>query len=368
MLHLHVKTCPAGASSLLELDCPTGYRGCDQGRKLLAHYRRCRSIRARQAGLRNGGGGGIGGVCGLTLPAGLGGGLDQQHCLICSLVARQARSVMEKKVRLSPTGTGGGSGGASSGGGMSSPTKRMLSSSSAKYGGGIGGNAPHGAISSFVVDSNIGEDFLVGSTNSNVNSNDGLPEQPQQQHQQLKEGGACDDEAEEEKTLPSAKKMPPPPPRSTTEPPPQSSTPFSLPLQPSVHPADSKMAPSEAGTAAAAAVEASASHHQDVFRSSVSPDEDMEDVQSDALSSSPPGLPTVVQQRTRAYTISQTELEASATATLASLVARPRSSSVGEPVGGCKHVAAASPRHRRHACDTIVEENASLGSKESHAS
>ena len=60
--------------------CPSNHRGCDQGRKLLAHYKRCKTIRAKQLGqssLRREG--------------------AQPHvCLVCNLVARQARSVLDR--------------------------------------------------------------------------------------------------------------------------------------------------------------------------------------------------------------------------------------------------------------------------------
>ena len=78
LLHLHLKTCSAGSG----VDCPTNYNGCNQARKLLSHFRRCRSIRARQAGQH---------------PS----KVDPQSrhiCLICSLVARQAKSVLETGV------------------------------------------------------------------------------------------------------------------------------------------------------------------------------------------------------------------------------------------------------------------------------
>ena len=69
--------------------CPTNHRGCDQGRKLLAHYKRCKSIRAKQVGqssFRRDG--------------------AQQHvCLVCNLMARQARSVLERRPK--PTVTNG---------------------------------------------------------------------------------------------------------------------------------------------------------------------------------------------------------------------------------------------------------------------
>lgn len=76
LLHLHIKTCAAGVG----FECPTGYHGCDQARKLLAHYRRCRAIRAKQVGQAPGRR-----------------DLSRQHvCLVCSLVARQARSTLER--------------------------------------------------------------------------------------------------------------------------------------------------------------------------------------------------------------------------------------------------------------------------------
>lgn len=75
-LLLHVKTCPAGPG----FDCPEGFNGCLQAKKLLMHYRRCRDVRARQARqpptkrlLR-----------------------QQQHsCLVCSLMARHAKTVLD---------------------------------------------------------------------------------------------------------------------------------------------------------------------------------------------------------------------------------------------------------------------------------
>jgi len=81
-LLLHIKTCPAGPG----FSCPV--RGCDSARKLLAHYRRCRDIRARQAA----------GRC-LKPP-----GQQQQHvCLVCSLMARHAKTLLDgsnKKVAV----------------------------------------------------------------------------------------------------------------------------------------------------------------------------------------------------------------------------------------------------------------------------
>lgn len=75
-LLLHVKTCAAGS----DFECPQGYQECQQARKLLLHYRRCREARARQVGQLSGG---------RSLR-------QQQHaCLVCSLVARHARTVLQ---------------------------------------------------------------------------------------------------------------------------------------------------------------------------------------------------------------------------------------------------------------------------------
>lgn len=79
LLHLHLKTCAVGNGVA---SCPTNYHGCEQARKLLAHYRRCRMLRSRQAG---------------QLSASSRREPVQQHCLVCSLVARQARSMLEHR-------------------------------------------------------------------------------------------------------------------------------------------------------------------------------------------------------------------------------------------------------------------------------
>lgn len=73
-MYLHLKTCSSG-----DLEpCPTGHKGCQDARKLLAHYRRCRDIRARQA----------------HLPPSA---RSQQHvCLVCSLVARHAKFTLDR--------------------------------------------------------------------------------------------------------------------------------------------------------------------------------------------------------------------------------------------------------------------------------
>mmetsp|Transcript_2037 Transcript_2037/g.3609 ORF Transcript_2037/g.3609 Transcript_2037/m.3609 type:complete len:293 (+) Transcript_2037:130-1008(+) len=65
--------CTAGTGQ----ECPLRVNGCFQSRKLLAHYQKCRDLRAKQAGMGRR-------------------AKSQQHiCLVCSLVARQARSLLE---------------------------------------------------------------------------------------------------------------------------------------------------------------------------------------------------------------------------------------------------------------------------------
>ena len=76
-VHLHLKTCPAGH----DFPCPARYEGCLQARKLLKHYRACRNIRSRQ----------------VTSPP-----LKGNHvCLICSMVARHARSLLDSNIQSS---------------------------------------------------------------------------------------------------------------------------------------------------------------------------------------------------------------------------------------------------------------------------
>jgi hypothetical protein len=91
LLHLHLKTCNAGANG----ECPMQYHGCDQSRKLLAHYRRCRSLRARQHA--NGSNSTSrqqrrdpANAVANTSPN------SAHHCLVCSLMARQARTELER--------------------------------------------------------------------------------------------------------------------------------------------------------------------------------------------------------------------------------------------------------------------------------
>jgi hypothetical protein len=104
MMHLHLKTCSATGST--KGPCPTHYHGCDQARKLLAHHRQCKSARhssmssSTSSSLRNGT---------LLSASRRSGSFDSQpaaHCLICSFVARQARTLLER-------GGGGAAGGSS---------------------------------------------------------------------------------------------------------------------------------------------------------------------------------------------------------------------------------------------------------------
>lgn len=78
---LHIKTCKAETCAQ---PCPSGYNWCHQARKLLSHYQKCREVRAKQAGFgrrpKN-----------QNVPA----------CLVCSLVARHARNVLEIPSRKS---------------------------------------------------------------------------------------------------------------------------------------------------------------------------------------------------------------------------------------------------------------------------
>lgn len=78
-LLLHVKICSAGPN----FPCPMHYKGCNEARKLMAHYRKCKDVRSRQQAT---------GLVGRQLlrPA------DQGSCLVCSLMARYAKSMMEK--------------------------------------------------------------------------------------------------------------------------------------------------------------------------------------------------------------------------------------------------------------------------------
>jgi hypothetical protein len=79
-MYLHMKTCTADPG----VACPTSQKGCNDARKLITHYRRCREIRARQAGQH---------------PK----HKVQQHlCLVCSLVARHAKGVLDRNQSVNP--------------------------------------------------------------------------------------------------------------------------------------------------------------------------------------------------------------------------------------------------------------------------
>jgi hypothetical protein len=91
-MHLHLKTCAgqrsfegngfySNFSSQSVGDCPSNVVGCEQARKLLAHYRRCKYNGPRGIGKRG----------------------TQSHpapstCLLCSLVARKARTQLLENV------------------------------------------------------------------------------------------------------------------------------------------------------------------------------------------------------------------------------------------------------------------------------
>ncbi|KAL7472181.1 hypothetical protein ACHAXS_012512 [Conticribra weissflogii] len=72
----HVKNCPAGPN----FPCPSKCKGCNETRKLLTHYRRCKDMRMKQVGTGRRG----------TSNS------SQQSCLVCSLMARHAKVMMEK--------------------------------------------------------------------------------------------------------------------------------------------------------------------------------------------------------------------------------------------------------------------------------
>ena len=80
-MYLHMKTCSAGPG----VSCPTQHKGCNDARKLLAHYRRCREIRARQTG-----------------QTGQPSKVQQHVCLVCTLVARQAKGMLDRTKSVSP--------------------------------------------------------------------------------------------------------------------------------------------------------------------------------------------------------------------------------------------------------------------------
>lgn len=80
LLHLHMKTCHTNADG----ECPLSYHGCDQSRKLLAHHRRCKALRTKRHSPTS--------PSSSTRPTVA--AATQHYCLVCSLVARQARTLL----------------------------------------------------------------------------------------------------------------------------------------------------------------------------------------------------------------------------------------------------------------------------------
>ncbi len=85
-LLLHVKICIAGPN----FPCPAKYKGCNEARKLMAHYRKCKDVRSRQQQQTTG-------LVGRQLHR----PTDQGSCLVCSLMARYAKSMMERTAAIS---------------------------------------------------------------------------------------------------------------------------------------------------------------------------------------------------------------------------------------------------------------------------
>ena len=98
------------------------YHGCEQSRKLLAHYRRCRTLRSRLAT-----GSHSNANNNNTKPQFTSANLSH-HCLVCSLVARQARTMLEQRTAPPPNTTTNGMNVFKA---SSTNVKRNLSSSSA---------------------------------------------------------------------------------------------------------------------------------------------------------------------------------------------------------------------------------------------
>jgi hypothetical protein len=73
-----MKTCPAKG----EVPCPSGQNGCQQSRKLLNHYRKCREERARQRRQAR-----------FNQP--------NNFCLICTLLARHDKAISENSLAIS---------------------------------------------------------------------------------------------------------------------------------------------------------------------------------------------------------------------------------------------------------------------------
>lgn len=99
LLLLHVKSCSVGSglggsSSMAMIQPPCSVKGCNETRKLLAHYHKCKAMRMNQQ------------QQGATQQQQ--GATQQQQqqqpdqsCLICSLMARHAKSMLEREESLS---------------------------------------------------------------------------------------------------------------------------------------------------------------------------------------------------------------------------------------------------------------------------
>ena len=124
LLHLHLKTCNAGGNNNSSSnssssingngggECPMMYHGCEQSRKLLAHYRRCRTLRSRLATGSNApsmmsGNSSSNNSSSSTKQQSASSTLSSHHCLVCSLVARQARTMLERTAPQPTTTTNG---------------------------------------------------------------------------------------------------------------------------------------------------------------------------------------------------------------------------------------------------------------------
>jgi hypothetical protein len=77
----HVQSCPV--STKPTSPCPTSCKGCNETRKLLAHYHKCKEIRSNQSTTQS------------KHP-------QQSSCLVCSLMARYAKNVTIKQQAAMP--------------------------------------------------------------------------------------------------------------------------------------------------------------------------------------------------------------------------------------------------------------------------
>lgn len=77
----HVQSCPVSTNPTSP--CPTSCKGCNETRKLLAHYHKCKEIRSNQSNTQS------------KHP-------QQSSCLVCSLMARYAKNVTIKQQAAMP--------------------------------------------------------------------------------------------------------------------------------------------------------------------------------------------------------------------------------------------------------------------------